>query len=74
MPFSVIDPDALNAIGGVVAVTLVVGIWIGLDWLGNRWFKALSESIKQRGLIGVVWQRLRGGTSRNRNDQTTSKR
>ena len=43
-----------------VGVVLIVIGFLALDWLGNRWLRALPESIKARGLFGLALDWLRG--------------
>jgi hypothetical protein len=38
----------------------VVLVFVGLDLLASRWFLLLPESIRRRGLVGLVWARLTG--------------
>jgi hypothetical protein len=43
---------------GAVVLAAVAG-FVALDWLGSRWFRALPEPVRRRGLVGLALDRLR---------------
>lgn len=51
--------DLLTALASVLAIVGVVAVFLLLDRLGNRWFQALPQQIRDKGLLGVAWERLR---------------
>lgn len=41
------------------AVLAVVAGFVALDWVGSRWFRALPEPWRRRGLLGLALDRVR---------------
>lgn len=53
-----VSMQALELVGLIGIAVALVGAWLWLDRLANRWFQALPDQVKERGLVGLFIDRL----------------
>jgi hypothetical protein len=55
--------EALRILAVVAIVVAFCAGYVWLDRLGTRWFRALPPHVQERGLLGVLIDRIRKGPS-----------